>query len=316
MPLDPICEAMLASAVPSDISIADFRALEPAHVAALRAFSQPVSKVEDRTVAGPSCDVPVRVYTPFESGPRPLLVLLHGGGWVVGSIETHDVMARDLCLALGAVVVSVEYRRAPEHPFPAAIDDAWSALLWAAQQAEALGADIRRFVVAGGSAGGNLAAALAVRARDQAGPRLAAQLLIHPVVDLVEPFHPVASPLYPSRRTNAEGFGATSDQLERYGRMYLPDPSRAKDPLASPMHAADRPGLAPAVIVIAEYDPLHDDGAAYAAKLKAAGVPVVLKRYEGAIHGTFGPAKSAGLPQRAFTETMAELNRMLSGERV
>lgn len=312
MPLDPVCEAMLASAIPPDISIPEFRAREPAYVEALRPFRQPVSRVDDQTVVGAEGAVPIRIYRPVERGPRPLVLLVHGGGWVVGSIETHDVMARDLCVALGAIVISVEYRRAPEHPFPAAIDDAWAALQWSAAHAGELGADERRLIVAGDSAGGNLAAALAVRARDQSGPALAAQLLIHPVLDLVAPFHPVASALYPSRHTKAEGFGATSFQLERYGRMYLPDASQAADPLASPMLAADRPGLAAAVIVIAEYDPLHDDGAAYAAKLKAAGVPVVLRRYEGAIHGAFGPAKSAGLPQRAFIETMADLNRILA----
>jgi acetyl esterase len=312
MPLDPVCEAMLANAVPADISIADFRALEPAHVEARRPFSQAVAAVKDEAVAGPGGPVPVRIYAPFEPGPRPLLILAHGGGWVVGSIETHDVMARDLCLALGAVVVSVEYRRAPESPFPAAIDDCWAVLTWAAGQAGRLGADVSRLVVAGDSAGGNLAAALAVRARDEGGPRLAAQLLIHPVVDLAEPFHPTASPLYPSRRVNGAGFGATSQQLEAYGRMYLPDPGQAASPLASPLRAPDAPGLAPAVIVIAEYDPLHDEGAAYAAKLEAQGVAVVLRRYEGAIHGAFGPARSAGLPQRAFVETMADLRHLLA----
>jgi acetyl esterase len=311
MPLDPVCEAMLAHAAPSDISVEDFRAMEGAHIEALRPFRQPVSQVEDRTIPGPGGEIPIRIYRPFEAGPQPLVVLIHGGGWIVGSIETNDVKARDLCVALRAVVVQVEYRRAPEHPFPAAIDDSWAVLLWAAANTAALGADPRRIVVAGDSAGGNLAAALAVRARDQSGPALAAQLLVHPVLDLVEPFHPDPGPRYPSRRDNAWGYGATSDQLERYGRMYLPDPAQAADPLASPMVAPDRPGLAPAVIVIAQYDPLHDEGAAYAAKLTAAGVPVTLLRYEGAIHGAFGPALSAGLPQRAFLETMTALGRVL-----
>jgi len=315
MPLDPACEAMLASAVPPDISLAEFRALEPAHAASLRPFSQPVADITDRTIPGPGGEIPIRVYAPFASRPHPLVVLLHGGGWIVGSIETHDVMARDLCVALGAAVVSVEYRRAPENPFPAAIDDAWAALLWAAAEAGALGADQGHIAVAGDSAGGNLAAALAIRARDGGGPSLAAQLLIHPVVDLAAAFHPVASPLYPSRTAMGEGFGATSDQLQRYGRMYLPDPNQARDSLASPILAEDRPGLAPAVIVIAEYDPLHDEGAAYAAKLRSAGVPVILKRYEGAIHGAFGPATSSGLPQHAFAETMADLNVLLSARR-
>jgi len=313
MPLDPSCEAMLAAAAPADISIADFRAMEPAHVEALRPFRQPVAQVEDRTVPSADGPVPVRIYSPFEAGPRPLVLFVHGGGWVVGSIETHDVKSRDLCLALGAIVVSVEYRRAPEHPFPAAIDDAWAALTWAANHAAELGADRKGFVVAGDSAGGNLAAALAIRARDASGPALAAQLLVHPVLDVAAPYHPDPSPLYPSRRTNGQGYGATSFQLESYGRMYLPEPDQARNPLASPM-LADSAGLPPAVIVIAEYDPLHDEGAAYAAKLQAAGVPVVLRRYEGAIHGTFGPAKSTGLPQRAFLETMADLSRVLAGE--
>jgi acetyl esterase len=312
MPLDPACEAMLASAWPPDLSIADFRALEGAHVEALRAFSRPVRAVEDRTIQGPAGPVPVRIYKPFAEAPGLLIVLTHGGGWVVGSIETHDVMARDLCLALDAVVISVEYRRAPENPFPAAIDDAWAALLWAAEEAERLAARDARLIVAGDSAGGNLAAALAVRARDAGGPTLAAQLLVHPALDLDAPFHPSASPAYPSRSEMAAGYGATSEQLARYVRMYLPDPARAKEPLASPLHAADRPGLAPAVIVTAEFDPLRDDGAAYAAKLERAGVRVILKRYDGAIHGAFGPARLSGLPGRAFAETMNDLKALLA----
>jgi len=314
MPLDPACEAMLASAWPPDLSITDFRALEGAHVEALRAFSQPVEAALDRTLPGPAGPVPVRIYKPFAEAPRLLVVLTHGGGWVVGSIETHDVMARDLCLALEAVVVSVEYRRAPEHPFPAAIDDAWAALLWAAGEAETLGARDARLIVAGDSAGGNLAAALAVRARDAGGPTLAAQLLVHPALDLDAPFHPSACPAYPSRSEMAAGYGATSEQLARYVRMYLPDPGRAKEPLASPLYAPDRPGLAPALIVTAQFDPLRDDGEAYAAKLEKAGTPMVLKRYDGAIHGAFGPAGFPGLPGRAFAETMTALKALLSGD--
>jgi acetyl esterase len=152
---------------------------------------------------------------------------------------------------------------------------------------------------------------VAIRARDAGDPRLALQLLINPVVDLFEPFHPTASPLYPSRRDKGEGYGTTSYQLERFGRMYAPDRARANDPLISPIHASDHAGLAPAVIVIAEYDPLGDEGAAYAAKLRTAGVPVRLNRYLGAIHGAFGPAMGAGLPQRAFVETMADVGRIL-----
>jgi acetyl esterase len=311
MPLDPACEAMLATAFPPDRSIPEFRALEPKHIEALRPFAQPVAGVEDRTILGSGVDVPIRIYSPFAARGSPLLVLIHGGGWVVGSIETHDVMARDLCVALGAVVVSVDYRRAPEHPYPAAVDDCWAALTWAAGAAEALGAEPGRVAVVGDSAGANLAAAMAVRARDAGGPVLAAQLLVHPVLDLVAPYHPDPSSLYPSRRSMADGYGATSAQLERYARMYAPDPNARSDPLVSPMHAADGPGLAPAIILVAEYDPLHDEGVAYAAKLSANGTPVILKDYAGAIHGAFGPALSAGLPQRAFAETMADLMPLL-----
>jgi acetyl esterase len=306
---------MLAHAIPPDISVEAFRALEPAHAAALQSFAQPVGRVEDASAPGPAGLVPVRIYAPAPaapSSPAPLVVFAHGGGWIVGSIETHDVMARDLCVALGAVVVSVGYRRAPEHPFPAAADDVWATLLWAHREAPRLGADPDRLVVAGDSAGGNLAAAMAVRSREAGGPRLAAQLLIHPVLDLVEPYHPDPSPLYPSRAECGTGFGATSIQLERYGRMYAPDRASAADPLASPMHAPDRPGLAPAVIVVAGYDPLRDEGLAYAAKLRALGVPVRLRLYPGAIHGAFGPARSDGLPQIAFLEAMEDLHGLLA----
>ncbi|HKH05728.1 MAG TPA: alpha/beta hydrolase [Acidimicrobiales bacterium] len=237
-----------------------------------------IASVEDRTIPGPAGPLPVRVYRSAETEDgRGLLVYFHGGGWTIGSVETHDAGCRSLAEGAGVVVVSVDYRLAPEHPFPAAVDDALAAVRWAAANAGELGADGSRLAVAGDSAGGNLAAVVSQRLRD-GGPPIALQLLLYPTVDLMLS--------HPSIVENADGYYLTADTMRWFRRHYLGDHDPT-DPLASPLRADEHVlrGLPPALVITAEYDPLRDEGEAYAEALRAAGNDVTATRFDGMIHG-------------------------------
>jgi acetyl esterase len=236
-----------------------------------------VAAVEDRAIPGPAGDLPVRIYTPDSPEPRPVVAFFHGGGFVFCSIDTHDGTCRRLANATGAVVVSVEYRLAPEHCFPAATDDCHAAAEWVYEHAAELGGDGRQLVVAGDSAGGNLAAVVAQMARERGGPPIAYQILIYPVID--------AACDSASYTENAEGYFLEKQAMEWFWRQYLGVDCDGTDPLASPIRARDLTALPPAIVVTAEYDPLRDEGEAYAAALAAAGVPVTTRRYDGMIHG-------------------------------
>jgi acetyl esterase len=235
-----------------------------------------VHQVEDRLAGA----VPIRIYRPSARRPLPTLVYFHGGGWVIGSVEVYDGTVRDLANASGCMVVSVEYRLAPEHKFPAAADDAYAATRWVAEHADEIGADPARLAVGGDSAGGNLAAAVALMARDRGGPALAYQLLIYPVTD-----HAFETPSY---HENAQGYGLTRAQMIWFSGHYLRTPADADDPLASPLRATSLRGLPPALVVTAGYDPLRDEAERYAERLAADGVAVRVERYPGLIHGFFG----------------------------
>lgn len=245
-----------------------------------------VGAVEDRVIPGPAGDIPVRAYRPVTaSGPdgRPgVLVYFHGGGWSIGSIDTHDAVCRPLANGSGAVVVSVEYRLAPEHPFPAGYDDALAAVRWVAAHGDELGVDASRLAVGGDSAGGNLAAVAAQQLRD-GGPPIAFQLLVYPAVDMTLS--------YPSIDENGEGKLLTKDMMQWFRANYIGQPGGPdeRDPRCSPLHApADAlRGLPPALVVTAEYDPLRDEGDAYAEALRAAGVEVDHVRVDGVVHGFF-----------------------------
>lgn len=241
--------------------------------------SPAVGAVRDLTCTVGSHDVPARLYTPHMPGTAALVVFFHGGGFVFGSLDGHyDNCCRALCAGAGCHVLSVDYRLAPEHRFPAAVDDGIAALRWAAASAAALGADPRRIVVAGGSAGGNLAAVTALRARDEGGPPVCGQLLFYPVTD--HPERPTAS-----YREFAEGFYLTRADMEWFWDQYLPGSAEVSHPYAAPLRAPALDALPPALVITAGHDPLRDEGEAYAARLREAGVPVVLSRYPRMVHG-------------------------------
>jgi acetyl esterase len=244
-----------------------------------RPEGEQVGNVEDRTIPGPAGDIPVRIYTPAEaSGELPALVWYHGGGWVIGTLDSADYACRMLTNASGCKVISVDYRLAPEHKFPAAVDDALAAHAWVSENGGEFGVDARRVAVGGDSAGGNLAAVVAQLTRD-AGRKPAFQALVYPVTD-----YGVDTQSY---QENGEGYLLTRDSMEWFYDHYVNDPAEADDPRLSPLRAEDLAGLPPALIITAEFDPLRDEGEAYASRLKEAGVPVTQRRYGGQIHGFF-----------------------------
>jgi acetyl esterase len=237
-----------------------------------------LGRVENLFAPGPAGDVPLRLYASEHAGLRPALVYFHGGGFVFGNLDTHDAVCRALAKASGAVVVAVDYRLAPEHKFPAAVDDSYAATKWVAANAERLGIDASRIAVGGDSAGGNLATVIAMRCRDAGGPALAAQVLIYPVTD-------VSTFETGSHRELAEGYFLTRAGMEWFTGHYLASADHKRHPEVSPLLAPNLSGLPPALIITAEFDPLRDEGEAYAQRLQQAGVPVTLTRYPGMIHG-------------------------------
>ena len=240
----------------------------------------PVKKLENRTIPGPAGEIPVRIYWPDEPGTRGALLYLHGGGHVIGSLDTHDKVARNMCVGGGVVVVSVDYRMGPENKFPAAVDDCFAALQWLAANAADLGVDPAKLMVGGDSAGSNLAGVVALMARDVGSPGLVLQVLVYPVGD-----YTLSAKSY---QTFGTGYGVLTDKaMEWFQKHYLNTMEDAKDWRASPLRAKSFAGVAPALVIVAECDVLHDDGIAYAEALTAAGVPTELEVYEGMIHGFF-----------------------------
>jgi acetyl esterase len=283
MPVDPQIQALLdmGTGVPATntLSVADARAQYEARVG-LMAPAAEVGTVIEQTIAGPGGALKLRIYRPVGQGPFPILAFFHGSGFVLCSLDTHDGMCRNLCAGAGCIVASVDYRLAPEHKFPAGLDDCVFVTRWLAEHAAELNGDVGRLAVAGDSAGGNLAAAAALRIRDEGGPALCGQLLIYPVTD----YH---TPGTLSYRQNAEGYGLTRDTMVWFWNHYLSDPADAAHPYASPLRARDFRGLPPALVVTAEYDPLRDEGEDYAEKLRAAGAAAVTSRWPGMNHGFF-----------------------------
>jgi len=237
-----------------------------------------VGEVTDETIPGPAGAVPVRAYRPEGEPPFPTLAYFHGGGWVVGDLDTHDRTCRTLTNAADCLVVSVDYRLAPENPFPAAVEDAYAAAEWLAENADEFGGDPGRLAVAGDSAGANLAAVVSLMARDFGGPGIDHQVLVYPVVD---------DEVYESSRENAEGFGLDGEVGEWFDECYVASEVHRGNPYLYPMKARDHSGLPRATVLTAEFDPLRDEGIAYAERLAEAGVRVTQRNYEGMIHGFF-----------------------------
>ena len=299
MSLDPRAKAFLEQmaaatgpvSMPTLDNVEDLRLASNLMVKEWAGSGPTVANVEDRLVPGPACQIPIRVYTPEGRGPFPVLVYFHGGGFWVGSIETEDSSCRLLTNAVGCTVVSVEYRLAPEHKFPAAAEDCYAATRWVAENVDTINADRSRIAVSGASAGGNLAAVVALMARDRGTPRLIYQLLMYPVINYAFDT--------PSYQENAEGYMLTKDVMMWCWSFYLRTGADGRNPYASPLRAKDLSGLPPAMVITAEYDPLRDEGEAYAARLRQAGVPVVCKRQAGAIHGGLPPEMAQEMTEEA-----------------
>ncbi|OBI73701.1 alpha/beta hydrolase [Mycobacterium sp. E740] len=262
---------------------------------------EPVGSVRDLTVPGADGTIPVRVYRPAAQEPLPVVVYAHGGGFVFCDLDSHDGLCRSIANLVPAVVISVGYRLAPEHRWPAGADDVYAATRWAAENAAALGGDPARMVVGGDSAGGNLAAVAAIMARDHGGPALAAQLLLYPMI--------AADFDTESYRLYGKGFYNPRPALQWYWDQYVPSAADRTHPYASPVRA-DLDGLPPAVVVIAGHDPLRDDGLAYADALEAADVHVVRCLFDGGIHG-FMTMPMLDIAHAARRDTARELTKLL-----
>lgn len=265
---------------------------------------EPVGNVTDQSIPGPAGDLPIRLYRPKGSGPFPALVYFHGGGWVLGDLENTDAACRALTNMAQCLVISVNYRKAPEHRFPAALDDAYAAVQWVVKNAASIDGDPQRVAVGGESAGGNLAAVVCLRARDQGDPLPIYQALIYPVTNYA--FDTL------SYEENADNPALSRDTMRWFWQQYLPDEQAGQQPYASPLRAPDLSGLPPAVIITAEYDPLRDEGEAYAQRLRDAGVPVVSSRYSGMIHLFFRLTPLLEPARKALIEVAAGLRSAFS----
>jgi len=306
--LDPgvawVLEKAASTGLPpmTDLSPPEARAQYKESVKPLDVAMAPMDSVTDRAIGTESSYVQVRLYVPAQTGVAdPLLVFLHGGGWTIGDLDTHDRTCRYIAAQAGCRVLSVDYALAPENPFPAAVQDVvrvWRAL---AENPADFGADPARLAVGGDSAGGNLAAVLVHMARAEGLPLPSFQLLVYPSTDLVTD--------YPSRSENAEGFLLTRELTNWFVGHYIADEAARSDPRASPLNFADFEGLPPAHIQTAGYDPIRDEGTAYAGRLRAAGVPVDHRHYDGLVHGYLHLAGYIEPAKSALNDAVAALRR-------
>jgi len=280
MPLHPQVEALLketASAPPfASMSVPEARAMV-GMMAALAGEQVPVGAVRDITIPVEGTSIAARVYTPEGSGPFHVVVFMHGGGFVIGDLDSHDNMARTICRDAAAVVVALDYRMGPEHPFPAAPEDCYAATVWVAAHAAELGADASKLALCGDSAGGNLSAVVSQLARDRGGPAIRFAALIYPAVDMTANGG--------SMEENAKGYFLEQADIDWFMDKYLPADADQTDPRASPALHPNLAGLPACFITTCEFDPLRDQAEAYAAALQANGVTATVKRYDGLIHG-------------------------------
>src|SRR5262245_55446674 len=307
MALDPQAKALLDTMPPMpDFSTLDLALIRAGMAGGVLGPAEPeaVARVENRTIPGPAGEIPVRVYTPAGKAPFPGLVYFHGGGFVLCNLDSHDGVCRGLANAAGCVVVSIDYRLAPEHPYPAAPEDCYAATQWVAKNGSELGIDVSRIAVGGDSAGGNLTAVTALMARDRGGPALRFQLMIYPVTDCAFDT--------PSYRENGEGYFLTTGMMRWFWQKYLPDPKQAGEGYASPLRAANLGSLPPGLCITAGYDPLRNEGEAYAERLRKAGVDVRTSRYPGMFHGFFGMTAQLEKAREALAEASAALRAALA----
>jgi acetyl esterase len=310
MPLDPQVKALLDQAAEAGraplqgLTVEELRAGMRSTIE-LKRKGLDVERVDDRELPGPAGAIPVRIYWPGGPAPSPVLVWLHGGGWALGDLDVADSTCRALAVKSGAIVVSVDYRLAPEHKYPAGVDDAYAAALWVVDHAASIGGDPERVAIGGDSAGGNLATVTALQAVRRGGPPLCYQLLVYPVTD--------ASMGSVSYVDNGEGYQLTADAMKWFYDLYL-DGGDADDPLVSPIRAPldELAQLPPALVITAEFDPLRDEGEAYARVLEQAGVPVKPSRYDGQIHGFFAMDWCIDAGKRAVDEAADALRLAFS----
>jgi acetyl esterase len=281
------------------VEVREERARNAEGFAALAGPAQAVARVENRTIPGPGGPIPVRVYWPETGKALPVYVYFHGGGWVFGNIDGVDRPCRAIANAAGCVVVNVEYRLAPENKYPAAAEDAYAAFRYVAEHAAEFDADAARIAVGGDSAGGNLAAVVCLMARDRGGPMPVLQLLVYPVTDYDDD--------RPSSYEYAEGHLLTRSLIPWFWGHYVASPEEGRQPYASPFQARNLEGLPPALVITAECDPIRDQGEAYAHRLQQAGVPLTMKRYEGAIHAFFQMGGVIDAAREALADAAAAL---------
>jgi len=297
MPLDPqikkILDSLKGTPTMEAMSVQDLRNSMLVVPSELRTK---VGNVKNFSITFDSCSIPVRLYEPDVITRKGLTVFFHGGGYMIGNLETHDHVCRDLCSESGAPVLSVDYRLAPEHKFPAATDDCFQAACWAAENAEQLNIDTNRIVLAGDSAGGTLAAVTALRMRDDARYNPCAQVLVYPVTD----YH---TPGTPSYIENADGYVLTRAAMIRFWDEYLDNAEQSSHPYASPLRADKFEGLPRTLILTAEFDPLRDEGRMYAERLRKSGVTVTHWNHDGMIHGFFRMSLASTRAKEAVTRT-------------
>ncbi|UJW31292.1 alpha/beta hydrolase [Saccharothrix sp. AJ9571] len=306
MTLDPAVQELLSRSAPAE---APARPPTAAELRAAFAASwrrpetvEPVASVTDHEVPG---GVRVRLYLPESATPVPVFVWIHGGGWTIGSIDENEVASRAVCNAAKVAVVAVDYRLAPEHPFPSAPEDCYAVVDWLAAGGAGPAVDPARIAIGGESAGGNLSTVVSMMTRDRGGPALAAQVLICPVYG-----HPDDG--FGSYTDFAEGYGMTAGAMRFFFEQYVTDPAQLNDPYLLPLRATDLTGLPPALVMTAEYDVLRDEGEEFARRLAATGTPVELTRYAGQIHGFYGLHTDLPASPRSHAEAATYLRKILS----
>lgn len=309
MPLDEGTRRLLDEMIAASPSVETLEPEEAREAARARRLAAPgnevveLPRVQDLTIPGPAGRIPVRVYWPSLDGGDPVVVYFHGGGWVLGDIDSHDLVCRRLARDSQCLFVSVDYRLAPEHKFPAAIDDAYAATSWVAANREKLRASPQGLAVAGDSAGGNLAAAVTLLARDRGAPPIDHQVLVYPVLD-----HRFDTASY---FENGTDYFVTRAAMEWYWRQYLRTDVDGDDQRASPLRAASLDLLPSALIITAEFDPLRDEGESYGRRLQEAGVPAVISRYDGMFHGFFSQTAVVPRAYDAQQEVAAAVRKAL-----